>query len=84
MDHSFLLPLRQGLEVHVPSSPTVRRGGLGLPLIGTRLLARAGVRTDIDFRRRTVSLWLHASLLASVAQWPHRLFGGRQVVIWHR
>ena len=60
--------------------------GLGLPLIGNRLLSRAGIRLEVDYRRRTLSLWLPASRFDSLAQWPRRLFSGyaAQPIVWQR
>ena len=80
-----MLPLSGGLEVYVPSSPNARRGGLGLPLIGTRLLIRAGLRTDIDWARRRFSAWVPAPWFKSLLQFPRRLLGGRSAhaMQWH-
>ena len=86
LDAPLLLPIGSGLEVHVPAAPEQRRGGLGLPLVGTRLLIRAGLRADSDYGRQRVSAWVPATWLASRLQLPRRLMNrfDRQTIAWHR
>lgn len=85
-DRPLLLPIGSGLEVHVPAAPIARRGGLGLPLIGTRLLIRAGLRADIDYGRQCLSAWIPAPWLTSRLQFSLRLARGfaRSPVAWHK
>src|SRR5207247_2601842 len=84
-DRPFMLPLSRGLEVHVSPAPGMPRGGFGLPLIGTRLLKRAGLQTHIDWARGEFSAWVPATRWQSWLQISRRALSGfaRREIAWH-
>lgn len=60
VDRPIRLRLRGGLSLSEPDASPATHYLERLPLIGNRLLHASGIRTDIDFRRRVLSVWVPA------------------------